>query len=244
MSRNGKLIFGFLNLLKPKDLTSADVCNIVKKTLGKGLNHKKIKIGHGGTLDKFAQGVLVVGVGKYCKRLSEFLKCDKIYKAQIRVGEETDTLDPDGQVVLKKSYEHITKEKLQNIIREKYIGEIYQRPPAYSALKYKGKTMSDIIRSKELSKEKVEKLIKPRKLHIYDITIDRFELPNVEIGVHCSSGTYIRKLAKDIFDDLDSCAYLTNLVRIKQKNFTINKALPQSEWNLEKLITNLIKEEN
>ncbi len=198
----------FLNIYKEKGMTSFDVIHKLRKIL----NIKKI--GHSGTLDPLAQGVLQIGVGG-ASRLLEYLDEDKSYKAQIKFGYTTDTLDDEGE---KKfiSAPDFNEEQLICAL-EKFKGKISQIPPEYSAVKIGGKKLCDLARANKTLPE-----IKPRNVEIFEIKLIKFTAPDeAEIFIHCSKGTYIRSIVRDIGEILGCGAYMSGLVRTKAGNFKI-----------------------
>lgn len=230
------MINGVVSFYKPDGFTSYDIVNIVKDIVYKyyttkniKIKKKKIKVGHGGTLDKLAEGVLIIGIGNGTKKLQDYLKGDKQYIATGHFGKETDTLDRGGQFIKNCEYDHIDKESFENIL-EKFIGEIDQIPPVYSALKKKGKRASDLIRAGE----KVE--MKSRKVKIYDIEVMEFNLPKFVIKVSCGGGTYIRSLIRDIGLELNSCAFMEKLNRTKQGVFTIDDTIKVTDINVDYIL--------
>ena len=205
-------MFGFLNIYKPKGITSHDVVSILRKIT-------KIKqIGHTGTLDPFAQGVLPICIGK-ATRLIEYLQDDKEYIAQIQFGQNTDTYDIDGKVT-ENFDKKITADDLKNILPE-FRGEISQLPPIYSAIKVNGKKLYDYARKGE----SVE--IKPRKVTISKLELLDFDIEKqtAKIIVGCSKGTYIRSLAFDIGKKLGCGAFLSELTRTKAGTFNIENTV-------------------
>lgn len=212
---------GFINVLKPTGMTSADVVFKVKKIL------KTKKVGHLGTLDMPASGVLPIAVGKATKFFDYFLNKDKEYVAVVDFGVETDTLDSFGSITKKQSNTIITKEQIESIL-PKFIGEIEQIPPKYSALKINGKRASDLAR------DNVEFEIKPRKIQIFDIQILSIEGNNrFCFKVHCSAGTYIRTLFSDIANKLNTIATTPVIIRTKSGKFETDNAVTLEE--LEKM---------
>ena len=198
----------FLNINKPKGISSFECIRILRKKL-------KIKsIGHSGTLDPLASGVLQIAVGSATK-LIEFLPSDKTYIADIKFGYISDTDDSEGvkRFISKPNFNEV---KLRNTL-DLFVGKTLQIPPKYSAIKYKGKKLCDIARrNPELEIE-----IKPRQIEIYSIDLLNFTGDSAKIQVHCKKGTYIRSLIKDIGDKLGCGAYMTDLIRIKAGNFNI-----------------------
>ncbi len=214
---------GLIIVNKPKSLTSHDVVKEIRKFF------PNIKVGHTGTLDPMTTGVLLVCIGK-ATRLSRVLnRYDKEYIAEIELGYETDTLDGHGEIVKKLSKGEISKrlEKITNLrkVINKFVGEISQIPPIYSAIKYKGEELYKITRRER----KVR--VKPRNVNIYKIQlIDKIGDSIFKIKVICSSGTYIRALARDIARSLGTYATLIELVRTKVGNYKI-----ENSYKLEQL---------
>lgn len=205
-------MFGFLNIDKPKGMTSHDVVSRLRKIT-------KIKqIGHTGTLDPFATGVLPVCIGK-ATRLIEYLQDDKEYIAEVQFGKNTDTYDLDGQVTDVFDVK-ISEEDLVNVL-PKFRGEISQLPPIYSAIKVNGKKLYDYARKGE------EVEIQPRKVTITKLELLSFDKENqlAQIVVGCSKGTYIRSLAYDIGKELNCGAYLSALKRTKAGKFIIENSI-------------------
>lgn len=194
-----------------------------------------IKVGHGGTLDVFSEGVLVIGVGRDCRRLQGYLTdTDKQYRVRGELGKMTDTLDPLGVVVQEASWDHIRQEKLKQTLNE-FLGEISQIPPSFSAKKFKGRRLSDIAieaRDKEAAVSVSPKAI---KVTLRSIELLNFDPPWFTLSVVCSSGTYMRSLVRDIGMRLGSVAHVTALERLKQGQFTKENALRQEDWNVENI---------
>lgn len=219
-------MFGFLNIYKPKGLTSHDVIAVLRRIT-------KIKqIGHTGTLDPFAEGVLPVCIGK-AARLIEYLNDDKEYIATVQFGKTTSTYDIDGEITSETNV-RVSRLELKSVLNE-FKGEILQIPPIYSAIKVNGKKLYDYAREGK----KVE--IKPRKVFIKNIELLKFDEENqqAEILVACSKGTYIRSIAFDMGQKLKCGGYLTNLIRTKAGKFDIDNAV-----NLDNLQTPNTVEEN
>lgn len=211
-------MFGFLNVYKPVGKTSHDVVAILRRVL-------KIKqIGHTGTLDPFAEGVLPICIGK-STRLIEYLEDDKEYIAAVNFGKSTNTYDIEGEIVSESGKVVTEKEILQSL--ENFKGEILQTPPAFSAIKVKGKKLYEYARAG------VDVEIKPRKVYISKIELLDFdeEKQVAKILVACSKGTYIRSIAHDLGAFTGAGAYLSKLVRTKAGKFTVDKSLPLDELN-------------
>lgn len=221
-------LFGFLNIYKPKGMTSFDVVARLRRVT-------KIKqIGHTGTLDPFAVGVLPICIGK-STRLIEYLDDDKEYLATVQFGKDTDTYDLDGTVT--KTYDKkITQEDLISILDD-FRGEIEQLPPIYSAIKVNGKKLYEYARKGE------EVEIKPRKVFISKLELESFdyEKQKAKILVGCSKGTYIRSIAYDIGQKLDCGGYLTALERTKAGMFNKEQAKPLDDFkDFSEVMTNLV----
>ena len=216
-------MFGFLNVYKPKGKTSHDVVAILRRIT-------KIKqIGHTGTLDPFAEGVLPICIGK-ATRLIEYLNDDKAYIGTVQLGSSTTTYDIEGEVV-KTSPQKVSPEEIENELKN-FIGEIQQLPPIYSAIKVNGKKLYEYARKGE------EVEIKPRNVVIEKLEILNFdkEKQTIELEIKCSKGTYIRSIANDLGEALGTYGHLIKLVRIKAGDFEINDAIP-----LEKLDSDVEK---
>ena len=206
-------MFGFLNIYKPKDITSHDVVSYLRRVT-------KIKqIGHTGTLDPFAEGVLPVCIGK-STRLIEYLFDDKAYIATVQFGKTTDTYDIEGEV-LSESDIKVKEDELLSALT-KYRGEIEQIPPKYSAIKVNGKKLYEYARAG------VEVEIKPRKVVIEEIKLLSFDsnLQAAEIYIKCSKGTYIRTIGYDLGQDLGCGAYLNGLKRVQAGVFSVEDSIP------------------
>ena len=209
-------LFGFVNVYKPVGMTSHDVVAILRKIT-------KIKqIGHTGTLDPFAQGVLPVAVGK-STRLIEFLDDEKEYLAEISFGKSTNTYDCDGEIVLKSDSKILLKDVVKGL--REFEGEILQTPPIYSAIKVKGKKLYEYARKGE----DVE--IEPRKVFIEKIELKNFDEQNqkAEVLIKCSKGTYIRSIAHDLGQNLLCGAHLSRLIRTQAGKFLISNSIQLDE---------------
>jgi tRNA pseudouridine 55 synthase len=205
-----------LYLDKPYHWTSFNLVNRVRYQLSKKLKVKKLKVGHAGTLDPLATGVMIICTGKATKRIEEFQYHTKEYIATLQLGATTPSFDLEKEIDATYPTEHITGE-LVNETLKKFIGEIQQVPPAFSACKVDGK------RAYELARKGEEVELKPKLLVIDEIELLECNLPEIKIRVVCSKGTYIRALARDIGESLNSGAHLTGLIRtrigeIKQKD--------------------------
>jgi tRNA pseudouridine 55 synthase len=205
-------ISGVLVVDKPIGLTSHDVVQIVRK----GTNIRRA--GHTGTLDPRASGVLVILIGP-AVRLSEYVSAsDKRYQAVVRLGTSTDTYDADGRVV-STSPVNITEAQFEENLA-KFVGEIEQVPPPYSAVKVKGR------KAYEMAREGEEIDLEPRKIQVYSLELLEWAPPEAVIDVYCSSGTYVRSLAHDLGEALGCGAHLVGLRRTKSGRFTLRDAVP------------------
>jgi len=207
-------ISGILVVDKPIGLTSHDVVQIIRT--GTGIR----RAGHTGTLDPRASGVLVVLIGP-AVRLSEYVSAtDKRYQAIIRLGSSTDTYDSEGKFTQQSSDPiNVTEEQFETALQG-FIGEIEQTPPAYSAIKVKGRRAYDMARKGE----DVE--LEPRKIQVFHLEVLEWAPPEVVIDAHCSSGTYVRSLANDLGTTLGCGAYLVGLRRTKSGRFSLREATP------------------
>ncbi len=208
---------------KDLDWTSFDVVNKIRNMLKKKYNIKKIKVGHAGTLDPKATGVVVVCTGKKTKELDGLQSEEKEYIAEIKLGETTPSFDTETDVDNTYDISHIAKEKIEDVLKS-FIGKQEQIPPAYSAVHVNGQ------RAYQLARKGKSVEIKPREIEIYNIELINEELPYLTIKINCSKGTYIRALARDIGEKLNAGAYLTKLKRTASGNFKIQDAITISEF--------------
>lgn len=218
-------MFGFLNVYKPVGMTSHDVVAKLRK-----LTNIK-QIGHTGTLDPFAEGVLPVCIGK-ATRLIEFLDDDKEYLATVQFGVSTTTYDREGEITF-SSDKKVTVENIKSSLTE-FQGEILQYPPIYSAIKVKGKKLYEYARSGQ----QVD--IQPRKVIIEKIELKLFDekLQQAEILIKCSKGTYIRSIANDLGNKLECGAHLTKLVRTQAGKFRIEDSVNLESLDADKNLIN------
>jgi len=203
---------------KPLHWTSFDLVKKVRVTLQYALKVKKIKIGHAGTLDPLATGVLIVCTGRTTKQIEHFQYQTKEYVATLRLGETTPSFDLETEVDGVYPTEHISRELVEETLKQ-FVGEIYQVPPVYSAVKINGK------RAYEYAREGKEVEIKPKLLVIDEIELLECELPVIKIRAVCSKGTYIRALARDIGVALQSGAHLIGLERTRIGKVTLADCL-------------------
>jgi len=208
---------------KPAGWTSFDVVNKIRSVLRKRTGQRKIKVGHAGTLDPLATGVLVIGIGPATKKLHQLQNDDKTYTGTMVLGATTPSYDADTAVDRRFPTEHLT-DTLLHETAAKFLGEQEQLPPPYSAVKHKGKKLYEWARKGEMPP------LKSRKVHIKRFDLDRIELPEVDFTADVSKGTYIRSLVHDFGKALGSGAYLTALRRTRSGNFTIDQAVDLTEW--------------
>ena len=218
------MVNGIINVYKEKGYTSFDVVAKMRGIFGQK------KIGHTGTLDPDAQGVLPVCLGKATKVCDLLTDKDKVYKATMLLGIQTDTLDISGKVC-NKAVVNVTEQQVRDVIST-FVGTIEQVPPMYSALKVNGKKLSELAREGKTIERKA------RKVSIYDITIDEICLPEVVMTVSCSKGTYIRSLCDDIGTKLGCYGCMKELLRTKVACFDIGDAYKISE--IEKLKESIV----
>ena len=233
---------GLMAVYKPQGWTSQDVVGKIKWTLKNHFGKKvKIKVGHGGTLDPLATGVLVIGIGKGCKQLQEYIKGGKCYEAIGRFGFSTTTEDSTGEIIKKSSWSHIDNKLIKEII-PKFIGDIEQVPPMYSALKKDGKRLYELARKGEVIDRPA------RKIHIEDIKLLRRKKDMLKsefrMDVCCGGGTYIRTLICDLSKEMKTLGHMTSLLRTRQGPFMLEKCLKEKDFNKpEVLLTHLGKSE-
>ncbi len=228
---------GLIAVYKPKDWSSSDVVGKVRNILRNGAKREagkkgkvNIKVGHGGTLDPLATGVLVLGVGEGTKMLQQYLSGSKSYTATALLGMETDTLDSTGNVTSTEAWSHLAMSDIDKAL-EDFRGEIFQVPPMFSALKRDGKKLYDLAR------QGIEVERESRQVTIYDLHLgeEPRKLPEFSLDVSCSGGTYIRTLCADIARSVNSRAHMTSLVRTKQGPFVLSDCLPIEDWTYETL---------
>lgn len=210
------MINGFLSIDKPSGITSHDVISILRRTL------KQKKIGHTGTLDPFATGVLPVALGEGTKAIQFLDESVKEYRAIMRIGISTDTLDLTGTLIKQSDCSHITPEMIYALLPD-FTGMISQIPPMYSAIKQDGVALYKLARKGET----VER--KERSVVIHSLVIDSIALPFISFIVRCSKGTYVRTLAEDIGNLLGVGAHLTGLRRVASGNFNLDNSITLDE---------------
>ena len=219
---------GIIVINKEKEYTSHDVVAKLKKKLNIS------KVGHTGTLDPNATGVLPILIGKGTKFSKYLINHDKIYEVELELGKKTDTADIEGKVIEEKNVdEKYIKENLLQVL-ESFIGKQEQIPPMYSAIKKNGKKLYEYARAGE----KVE--IEPRKIEIYKIDLNKYDKNIISFVVSCSKGTYIRSLCEDIAEKLNTVGYMKNLKRLQVGKFNIKDAVYIDDIDLKNVNEHLI----
>ena len=212
--KEGKVIL----IDKPINWTSFDVVKYIRKSLEHKFKIKKIKVGHAGTLDPLATGLLIICIGKRTKNISKYQDLAKTYTGKFKLGESTPSFDAETDVNEKFEYDHITINNLKKLANE-FIGNSLQKPPIFSAIKKDGKRLYNYAReNKEIEIDK-------REIQIYDFEILDFNSPYVEFKIDCSKGTYIRTIANDFGKRLNSGSYLYELRRTKIGEFSVLNAI-------------------
>eukprot|EP00977_Amphora_coffeiformis_P015603 scaffold4587_cov182-Amphora_coffeaeformis.AAC.9 len=235
---------GLFAVDKPANWTSQDVVAFIRGRLEQDARKRKakpqklsykskrnIKVGHGGTLDPLATGVLVIGVGRGTKQLQSYLKGSKRYTAGLELGYETNTLDLDGNVTKTAPFDHVTLEAMEAVVPD-FTGTISQIPPIFSAIRKNGKRLHEQAR-KGVTSEDLD--LEPRTVEIHELTFqntDNFP-PKLDVDVSCGSGTYIRSLVRDLGYAVNSVATTTSLRRTQQGPFSEADCLAQEDWSVE-----------
>lgn len=204
---------------KPLGWTSFDVVKRIRGKLHHRLGIKKLKVGHAGTLDPLATGVLIVCTGKMTKQIDELQAHVKEYVAEITLGATTPSFDLETPIDATYPIEHITREQVEQVLRQQFVGSIKQVPPSYSACKVDGH------RAYKMARKGKEVELKAKELVIDEIELLNYSMPRIEIRVVCSKGTYIRALARDIGQALGSGAHLTALRRTRVGGVRVDDCL-------------------
>ena len=202
---------------KPAGISSFGVVARVRRQLS-GRAGRKIKVGHTGTLDPFATGLMILLSGTFTRRAGEFSKLDKVYEATIRLGATSSTGDPEGEITEQLVQDIPSEQQVRQTIKT-FLGKITQTPPVFSAIKINGQRAYKLARAGQA----VE--MPSREVEIYSIELLSYEYPHIKIRAHVSSGTYIRTLAQDIGDLLGTGAYVTELRRVKVGQYDIKDAV-------------------
>ena len=208
-----------INIYKPKGITSFGVVKKIRKIVGEK------KVGHGGTLDPFAEGVLIIGTSSDTKELKKITDTDKTYTASIKLGKTTNTLDLEGDVVEKKKIPRLSESKINKVL-ESFLGTSMQTPPMFSAKKIGGVKLYNLARKNII----VER--KPAQINISDISIDNFNKTNIVFNVSCSKGTYIRVLGNEIAEKLGTVGHLDSLIRTRVGEYVIKDSVSLDQFKL------------
>lgn len=208
---------------KPAGWTSFDVVNKIRGAIKYHLGLKKIKVGHSGTLDPMATGLLLLGTGKCTRDLASLQELGKCYEGTITLGATTPTYDAESEPDELFPFKHITRESLDTVLTH-FQGELMQIPPIFSAIKVGGQPLYKKARKGEMFEPEA------RRITLYSFEILRFELPEIDFRVHCSKGTYIRSLAFDLGKSLQSGAYLSRLIRTKIGNYDLKEAVSPEKF--------------
>ncbi len=208
---------------KPLEWTSFDVVKKIRNSISRRTGLRKIKVGHAGTLDPLATGLLIVCTGKFTKKINQFQDQDKEYTGTFYIGATTPSFDRETEVDKTFDTSHLTEERLHQATQN-FVGDIEQVPPLYSAV------MVDGVRAYHHARNQEDVKLKARKINISRFEITRIELPEVDFLVTCSKGTYIRSLARDFGKTLNAGAYLKTLTRTSIGEFKLNKAMDIDEF--------------
>lgn len=202
---------------KPLDWTSFDVVNLIRSVIKRFHGIRKLKVGHAGTLDPLATGLLIICTGRMTKQIDNYQAQEKVYTGTMLLGQTTPTFDMESEADAFYPTDNITIEMMEDA-RKSFIGDIMQRPPKFSAIKINGKRAFDYARSDE------EVALKERLVHIDNFKLDYTNFPKIDFEVKCSKGTYIRSLVNDFGEKLGNGACLISLRRTKIGNFSVDNA--------------------
>lgn len=202
---------------KPLDWTSFDAVNLIRSVIKRYHGIRKLKVGHAGTLDPLATGLLIICTGRMTKQIDNFQAQEKVYTGTMLLGQTTPTYDLESEPDAFYPTDNITEEMMEEA-RKSFLGDIMQRPPKFSAIKIQGKRAFEYARSDE------EVALKERLVHIEDFKIDVTDFPVIKFEVKCSKGTYIRSLVNDFGKRLNSGACMTSLRRTKIGDFSVDNA--------------------
>ncbi len=216
---NGQVIL----IDKPLRWSSFQVVNKLRGAIKKRFKIKKIKVGHAGTLDPLATGLLIICTGKYTKRIDQFQAEKKEYTGTIKLGETTPSYDLETEVDQTYPTDHITGELIRETAKQ-FTGDIVQLPPIFSAVQKDGVRLYELARKGESVK------VKPRNIRIYEFEISRIEIPEIDFKIVCSKGTYIRSLANDFGKALNSGAHLSSLRRTKSGDFDVKNGVSPEDF--------------
>jgi tRNA pseudouridine55 synthase len=207
---------------KPQGWTSFDVVNKIRGMIRQKYGIRKIKVGHSGTLDPMATGLLLICTGSWTKELHHLTGLDKRYTGKITLGVETDSYDAEGKVVDTRAVPELTEEEITNHLHS-FLGDIEQYPPAFSAIKKDGKPLYELARAgKEVKTE-------ARKVNVYAIDLVNYLPPVIELTVHCGSGFYVRSLAHDVVQKIGCGAHLSGLIRTSVGKYELKDAFSMDQ---------------
>lgn len=218
---------GILLIDKPAGWTSFDVVARVRGVLSKEAG-RKVRVGHSGTLDPFATGLLILLIGKYTKQSDEFLKLNKTYEATLMLGKTSSTGDPEGEITPVSNHKPTHEEIISTL--NTFFGLVMQTPPIFSAIKIDGQRAYKLARAGKIP------VMEPRQVEIYEIKLLSYDYPELKIKTKVSSGTYIRSLAVDIGEKLGVGAYLTGLRRTKIADYDVLRAISPEDITVKKLL--------
>ena len=208
-----------INIYKPKGITSFGVVKKIRQITGEK------KVGHGGTLDPFAEGVLIIGTSSDTKELKKITDTDKTYTASIELGKTTNTLDLEGDVIKKKKIPRLSESKINKVL-DSFLGSSMQTPPMFSAKKIGG------VKLYELARKNIIVDREPAQINISKINIINFNETNIVFTVSCSKGTYVRVLGKEIAEKLGTVGHLNSLIRTRVGEYVINDSVSLDQFKL------------
>ncbi|MCA9507450.1 MAG: tRNA pseudouridine(55) synthase TruB [Myxococcales bacterium] len=217
---------GILLVDKPVGPSSFDVVRAVQRL------SKQKRIGHAGTLDPLASGLLVICLGRYTKFASFLTNTSKVYESIFTLGKSTTTDDAEGEIIEEKSIGHLSESDINDALMS-FKGKIEQAPPQFSAIKINGQ------RAYKMARDNQEFEITPRSVELFELVLMAINLPQISIGVHCSKGTYIRALARDLGEKLGTGAFASQIRRIKSGNYCIEDALSLNDLDEESIAKTL-----
>jgi tRNA pseudouridine55 synthase len=219
--KNGQVLI----IDKPLNWTSFQVVNKIRWAIRRKFHLKKIKVGHAGTLDPLATGLLIVCTGKFTKKIDTYQAEEKEYTGTITLGASTPSYDLETEIEQTYPVDHITEEDIMETARS-FLGQIEQRPPLYSAIKKDG------VRLYELARKGEKTEIKTRRVTISCFDITKVDMPLIHFRIRCSKGTYIRSIANDFGEKLNCGAHLSSLRRTRSGDFDMSRALTPEEFVL------------
>jgi len=214
---------GIILIDKPAGMTSFGVVARIRRVLSEKYQ-RKIKVGHTGTLDPFATGLMILVVGKTCRQAEKFSKLDKTYEAEIVLGKVSSTGDPEGEITEKS--DTVPDETTINEVCQQFVGDLWQTPPAYSAIKIDGQ------RAYKLARQGKAVDVPKRKITIFSLEVIDYSYPIIKIRAHVSSGTYIRTLATDIGERLATGAYCRDLRRTAIADYSVSQAQSLADFGI------------